>query len=68
MCGGDHPSSKRVKVICPDSTVIEFASVKDASNSLMYSSSTLAKMCRKNGTFVKGRLKGYSFTYTRDTP
>jgi hypothetical protein len=68
QCGGDNPKSRKVKVTYPDTSVAYFPSVKDASKSLGYCSSTLARMCRKSGTFVQGKLKGYSFSYTEEVP
>jgi hypothetical protein len=66
--GGDNPRSKKVQVISPNGAVKKFPSVKDASESLEYCPTTLARMCRKGGTFLKGKLKGYTFNYMEDTP
>jgi hypothetical protein len=68
MRGENHPKSKRVRVTFPDSTVVEFPSVQDASNSLKYDRSTLAKRCRQNHTLLQGEFKGYSFSYAEVVP
>jgi hypothetical protein len=68
QCGGDNPKSKKVRVIYPDGSVKKFPSVKDASDSLEHCANTLSRMCRKGGTFLRGKLKGYTLSYIEDTP
>jgi hypothetical protein len=68
QCGGDNPKSKKVRVVYPDGSVKQFPSVKDASASLEHCANTLSRMCRKGGTFLKGKLKGYTLKYIEDTP
>ena len=67
MSGENSPFNKKVIVTYPEGRVEKFPSVVDASNSLGHDSSALAKMCRKNGTFLKGKLKGCSFRYLGDS-